>query len=138
MKMAGDASAYGIGALISHVYPDGSEWLIAYASRTLTTAEKNYPQIEREALSLVYRIWKFHQYLYECQFVLVTDHKPLATLLGPTKRVPPLAAAVHYTTPPYCGKIWRVRLYTELFYAIMPTLYLCFLLICYPYILLHF
>jgi len=29
-------------------------------------------------------------------------------------------------------------LYTELFYAIIPTLFLCFLLICYPYILLHF
>ena len=32
----------------------------------------------------------------------------------------------------------RVGLYTELFYAIIPTLFLCFLLICYPYILLHF
>jgi len=31
-----------------------------------------------------------------------------------------------------------VALYTELFYAIIPTLFLCFLLICYPYILLHF
>jgi len=38
----------------------------------------------------------------------------------------------------YEGKICRVGLYTELFYAIIPTLFLCFLLICYPYILLHF
>jgi len=29
-------------------------------------------------------------------------------------------------------------LFAELFYAIIPTLFLCFLLICYPYILLHF
>jgi len=29
-------------------------------------------------------------------------------------------------------------LYTELFYAIIPTMFLCFLLICYPCILLHF
>ena len=32
----------------------------------------------------------------------------------------------------------RVELCTELIYAIIPTLFLCFLLICYPYILLHF
>ena len=32
----------------------------------------------------------------------------------------------------------RVGLCTELFYAMIPTLFLCFLLICYPYILLHF
>ena len=38
----------------------------------------------------------------------------------------------------WCGKICRVGLYTELFYAIIPTLFLCFLLICCPYILLHF
>ena len=31
------------------------------------------------------------------------------------------------------GKICRVELCTELFYAIIPTLFVCFLLICYPY-----
>jgi len=35
-------------------------------------------------------------------------------------------------------KICRVELYTELFYAIIPTLFLCFALICYPYISLHY
>jgi len=35
-------------------------------------------------------------------------------------------------------KICRVGLYTELFYAIIPTLFLCFWLIRYPYIMLHF
>jgi len=36
------------------------------------------------------------------------------------------------------SKICRVELCTELYYAIIPTLFLCFLLICYPYILLYF
>ena len=75
------------------MYSDWSEWPITYASWTLTTDEKNYPQIEKEALSLMYRIWKFHQYLNGHKSVLVTDHKRLTTLLGPRKSIPPLAAA---------------------------------------------
>ena len=42
--MAADASAYGVGAVISHVLPDGSEHPVAYASRNLSTAEKNFAQ----------------------------------------------------------------------------------------------
>ena len=57
-----DASPYGLGAVIAHVV-DGQNRLIAFASRTLTKAEKNYSQLEKETLVLVYAVKKFKQYL---------------------------------------------------------------------------
>jgi len=49
--------------------------------------------LEKEVLSIIFGFQKFHPYLYGRQFTLVTDYKPLVTILHPRKGTRPLAAA---------------------------------------------
>ena len=77
LTLACDASPYGVGVVLPHVMDDDSEQPVTCISRSLSPAEQNYAQLDREALAIVFRVTKLRQYLLSCHFKIVSDHKPL-------------------------------------------------------------
>jgi len=49
--VSGDASSYGLGTVVFQVQDDGTKKPVAYASRSMTSTEQRYAQIEKEALA---------------------------------------------------------------------------------------
>ena len=72
-----DASAVGLGYVLSQINELGEEHPIAFASKKLFPSEHNYSTIEREALAIVKGIKHFQKYLQAVQFKVQTDHNPL-------------------------------------------------------------
>ena len=67
-----DSSSYGVGACLLQ-----EERPVSYASRSLNSAEKNYAQIEKELLAILFGCTQYHQYISSKHVTVETDHKPL-------------------------------------------------------------
>ncbi|GBO34764.1 Transposon Tf2-9 polyprotein, partial [Araneus ventricosus] len=83
-----DASSYDVGYVLSHLMPNGREAPIAYASRKLTSTDRNYSQLHKEAPSIIADVKKCHYFLYGHTLSLVTDHKPLLRHFNRMKLTP--------------------------------------------------
>lgn len=71
-----DASEDGVGAVLMQEF-DGVKFPVAYASKKLLSAQRNYSVSEKESYAIVWAVQKFEPYLYGRKFQLETDHQPL-------------------------------------------------------------
>ena len=76
-----DASGAGIGAVLSQIQ-NGEEKVIAYASKSLSKAQRNYCTTYRELLAVVTFVKGFKHYLWGRKFLIRTDHASLTWLLN--------------------------------------------------------
>ena len=80
MMLITDASTKGISAVLSQIQ-DGQERVIAYASRSLTPAERKYTTTEHECLAVVWRMKQYRPYVHGRKVKAITDHRTLRWLI---------------------------------------------------------
>lgn len=85
-----DASNYGVGAVLSQMHEEGLR-PIAYWSKHLSIAQRNYSASERELLAVLLAMEHFRQCLYGRLFRVITDHQPLKSLMTAANPHPQLA-----------------------------------------------
>ncbi len=76
-----------MGAVLLHRLPSSEEKPINFATRTMSQAEKNYSQLDKEAVAIMFGVKRFYMYVFGRHFEIHTDHKPLLGLLGESKGI---------------------------------------------------
>lgn len=76
-----DASITGVGAVLFQLDDEGHERPIAYMSKKLNSAQRNYTITELECLAAVLSVKKFRGYVEGMQFKVITDHASLKWLM---------------------------------------------------------
>ena len=76
LTLEADASEYGLDAALWQIGKP-----IAYASHSLSSAEGRYAQIEKEMLAVLYGLENFHHYTCGRDTMVITDHKPLVSIV---------------------------------------------------------
>ena len=66
---------------------------VLYLSCRLTSAERNYSNIEREALAIVWATQRARHFLLDAKFTLNCDHQPLEFVFSPSKELPKVTSA---------------------------------------------
>lgn len=97
-KLLVDAGPNGLGLVLMQKKPQGWK-AIECASRSLTEVEKRYPQIDREALAILWACERCYNYLIGSSFVIETDHQPRIPLFNN-----------HYSRPPMRIERWLLCL----------------------------
>ena len=75
-----DASAKGLGAVLSQLGLDGKERPVRYASRTLQPLESKWTTREQELIAVIWACETFHRYIWGQHFIIQTDHANLQWL----------------------------------------------------------
>ena len=77
-----DTSSISLGIILAQPGDGGIDHPIAFASRKLSSTERNYTTTEREGLAMVYALQKFRHYLLGSHFKMFTDHSALKYLVN--------------------------------------------------------
>jgi hypothetical protein len=77
-----DASSIVLGVVLAQSGARDIDHPIAFASRKISTTERNYTTTEREGLAMVYALQNFRHYFLGGNFKMFTDHSALKYLVN--------------------------------------------------------